>query len=265
MNLWFRIRRAKLLFYIRKTLCSSEEDYLAFLEKAAADYTARPLIAKDETATQDAVCDALFCKIDAHRDLGERYSFPFSAACTDQENAIAIMRHLTEHTHYCGNTKNLLPDDGAEILLHAFDLPFEKALNCRAKAIALTDVLNAYSIKALPVCATAKQGSCHFLVHIWLREENRFIVLDPSVNCFFSDKCGKALSVFELRDCIIQNKGFAVNGYTLLGRDAYKDYYQSAFLGALESLSTWKTNKRNKKELSKVCGVTFDTRIPEML
>ena len=265
MNLWFRIRRAKLLFYIRKTLCASEEEYHAFIEKAAAEYTARPLAAKDETAKEEAACDALFCKINAHRDLGERYNFPFLAAYTDQTNVIAVMRHLTEHTHYCGNTKNLLPDDGAEILSLAFDLPFEKALNCRAKAIALTDVLNAYGLKALPVCATTAQGNCHFLVHVWLREENRFIALDPSVNCFFSDKFGKALSIFELRDCIIQNKDFTINGYTFFGTDAYKDYYQSAFLGALESISTWKTNKRSKKELSKVCGVAFDTRVPHSI
>ncbi len=265
MNLFFLIRRAKLLFYMRKKLISSKEDYFAFLKKCAEEYKPQTLVVKDATAEIDADCNVLFCKIDAHRDLAERFGFPFSSERSDKENALAIMRHLTEHTHYCGYTKNILPDDGAEILQNSFNLPFEKALNCRSKAIALTDVLNAVGIKALPVCATAESG-CHFLVHVWLKEENRFIVLDPSFNCSFHDESGKALSVFALRDSIIQHRTVRIDGYAFLGTDAFKDYYFSAFVSdVLENIATWKTNQRGKKEMSKVCGAAFHTRVPRTL
>ena len=262
MKLFFRISRAKVLFFCRKKLVSSQEDYAAFLKKSAAAYEKQPLVLQDKTAVCEP--DELFCVIGEHRGLGETYGFPYAAGRSDKENALAMMHHLTAHTFYCGATKNILPDDAAEILPNAFDLPFEKAINCRMKAIALTDILNAYGIKALPVCATSAQNGCHFLVNVWLKEENRFIVMDPSFNCTFLDETGKNLSVHELRNQIFQNKPVTVSGYSFFGTENFKDYYFSAFVcDLMANLATWKTNRRSKKDLSKVCGVDFNARVPE--
>ena len=266
MNVLFRLRRAQLLLGMKNQRIFSEEDYLAFMEKSAGEYTAEHRVMMDETAKANADCTALFCRIDAHRSLIQQFDFPFSSARSDQENALAIMQYLTLHTFYCGATRNLLPDDGALILQNSFDRSFEGALNCRAKAIALTDVLNACGMKAFPVCAISENNGCHFLVQVWIREENRFIVMDPSFNCTFSDASGRLLSVHALRDCIMQNETVTIHGYSFLGTDAYKDYYYSAFIcDTMVNLSTWKTNKRSKKDLSKVCGVPFNANVPYTL
>lgn len=266
MNLFFRISRARILLFSRNNLVSTKEGYEALMKKSIESYTAQPLIIKDGTVHAEPDQSALFCVIEEHRGLGAAYGFPYSADRSDKENALAIMEHLTKHTFYCGATKNLLPDDAAEILKNAFDLPFDKAINCRMKAIALTDILNAYGIKALPVCATSAQNGCHFLVNVWLKEENRFIVMDPSFNCTFLDETGKALSVHELRDHVVNQQSVVVNGYSFLGTEDFKDYYYSAFIcDLMANLATWETNRRGKKELSKVCGVKFNARVPESL
>lgn len=266
MNLLFRIRRAKALLFLGKKMISTKEDYAAFMKGSAAAYTPQQVAVKDETVKREAEPDALFCVIPGHRALIETYHFPYDTSLPDRENALAIMAHLTQHTFYCGATKNLLPDDAAEILKNAFDLPYEKALNCRQKAIALTDLLNACGIKALPVCATSDAGGCHFFVSVWLKEECRFLALDPSFHCFFSDETGKDLSIHALRNCILNHRPVTVNGYSIFGTEDFKDYYFSAFVcDLMANLSTWKTNRRSKKELSKVCGAVFDARVPETL
>ena len=267
MTLLFRLRKAKFLFYQRKkNLVSSKEDYFALIKKSAEEYRSQKLVVKDENAKREADIKALFSIIPEHRDLGGKYGFTYSSDLSDKENVLEIMEHLTKHTHYCGETKNILPDDAAEILPDSFDLPFEKALNCRFKAIAFTDVLNSYGIKAFPVCAISNDKGIHFFVSVWLKEEKRFIITDPSFNCTFSNETGRELSVYELRDRIIDNKPVEINGYSFLGAEDFKDYYFHAFVrDEMANISTWKTNRRSKKELSRVCGVEFNARVPEGL
>ncbi len=266
MNYRFKISRAKVLVASGEKLVSTKEDYVAFMKKSVNEYEHKSVIVRDETVKCEASTDALFCVIPEHRDLGKKYGFLYSTDLSDKENVLAIMNYLTAHTYYCSATRNILPDDGAEILENAFDLSFDKALNCRSKAIVFTDILNSYGIKALPICAMSDDKGCHFLVNVWLKEENRFISFDPSFNCFFTDKTGRELSVYELRDRIIENETVTINGYSFLGTDDFKDYYYSAFIcDLMANLSTWKTNLRGKKELSKVCGVDFDAKVPETL
>ena len=266
MNLFFHISRAKTRFDCRNKLISSKEEYAAFMKKCADEYKPQALTVTDNTAKSEAKQSELFCVIPEHSNLGEKYGFPYSAGLSDKENSFAIMHCLTEHTNYCGATRNILPDDAVEILPNSFDLPYEKALNCRSKAISLTDILNSYGIKALPVCCVSIDGGSHFIVNVWLKEENRFIVLDPSFNCYFSNENGRELSIYELRECVLNNSPVTVNGYSFLGTEELKDYYFNAFIKDLmANISTWKTNKRSRKELSKVCGVVFDTRVPKTL
>ena len=266
MNLLFRISRIKTRFYCRKKLISSKEEYAIFMKKCADEYKPKALTITDNLIKSEAKQNELFCIILEHSNLGEKYSFPYSACLSDKENSFAIMRYLTEHTYYCGATGNFLPDEVSEILPNSFDMPYEKALNCRSKAIALTDILNSYGIKALPICCVSNNGGSHFLVNVWLREENRFIVLDPSFNCYFGNESGGELSIHELRESVLNNSHITVNDYSFLGTQELKDYYFNAFIKDLmANISTWETNKRNRKELSKVCGVVFDTRVPEII
>ena len=266
MNLLFRISRAKTRLYCRKKLISSKEEYTSFLKKCADDYKPQVLTVVDNTVKCKAKQSELFCVIPEHSNLGRKYGFPYSDELTDKENAFAIMNYLTKHTYYCGATRNILPDDGMEILRYSFNQPFKKAINCRAKAIALTDILNSYGINSLPVCCMSNGGGSHFLVNIWLKEENRFIVLDPSFNCYFSNDRGRNMSVYELSECVLNNRSVTVNGYSFLGTEEFKDYYFDVFIRDLmANISTWETNKRCRKELSKVCGVVFDTRVPKTL
>lgn len=112
-----------------------------------------------------------FINLEEYETIKKEYDFPYNQNLTDTENSLNIMNYLTQHTHYCGATSNVLPDNTLDILKYSFDKSFVNALNCRFKALVLTDVLIAYGIKALPILLRSENNGVHFVVHIYSKEQ----------------------------------------------------------------------------------------------
>lgn len=264
----------KCIFYLklkpkdRKMVSSinSPEKYVEFLAAEEQKYTPSDYKITDENAHSEADIDNLFSQLNEYAAIRESYDFPYNAAHSDMENALNIMEYLTAHTFYCGLSLCIIPDNTQEILKYSFDRGFSHRINCRFKAIAFTDILNAYGIKALPICMISGSGGCHFTVHVYLREENRFAVFDPSFNCCFADENGRAMSVFELRECFAEDNAVNVIGYDLFGTEQFKETYKFMFIkDCLENISTWNTNQRNSKINSKIMGIKFETAVPKSI
>lgn len=265
----FKIYKLKALLFMgkraRKTLraVNTPEAYTRFLVSEQKKYQPLPLCIVDKFARHQTNASDLFCSLDEHRTIRGLYHFPYSADNTDIENAIAIMNHLSEHTFYSGCSSCLLPDSTIEILEYSYGRDFSHSLNCRLKAIALTDILISYGIKALPICMLSEAGGCHFVVHVYLQETNDFFVCDPSFNCYFTDEDNLPLSIFEMRHRFIENKAVYAVGYTFLGGEEFRDLYLSMFVrDCLSNISTWQTNKRNRRIYTKPLGIKFKTIVP---
>lgn len=264
MNTVFFLKRNIFKFKMKNKAVTSIEEYEKTFE--TENYTPLSISANDKFAVKDYNVDNLFKYSEEYDIIKTSYDFPYNKKLTDIENALNIMDYLTKHTHYCGASLNVLPDNTLDILNYSFDKEFADALNCRFKAIALTDILIAYGIKALPICLRSEENGVHFVVSVYSKEEKRFIMLDPSFNCCFVNDNNTALSVFELRNCLIKNKPVQVINFTFINPEKHKDFYFSAFISdCISNISTWETNIKSKKVNRKICAIDFNTKVPTEL
>lgn len=208
----------------------------------------------------------LFEYLPEYSVLKEKYPISgYEKADTDFDKTLAIMRWLTDNTQYCGMQFKIVPDDTLKILDYSFQKGFKYAINCRDKAIALTDLLIANSVKAYPILLeNITKTECHFVTHVFLREINKWVVFDPSFNCYFTDEKGAILNIFELREMRINNKTPNAVGYSFNETTEAKDNYLKYFVGnGLAKISTWRDNSnqgRKTKNLGK--RKCFPCKIP---
>lgn len=194
----------------------------------------------------------LYGHIPQYDELLTKYSIPkLSETTTDFDTALAVMNWLTDNTYYCGLQEKILRDDALDILEFAVGNGFSHAINCRYKAIAMTDLLIAHNINAYPiylVSGKAERVSCHFVVHVFLREENRWMVMDPSFNCYLANDSGRILDIFELRELYLSGKTPQPIGYSFNGIKECVDVYLKYFLGiTLTNLTTWSDNSNDRR------------------
>ena len=183
------------------------------------------------------------CKrLPMHDELQKAYDLEEIAGQGDTfTRALRVMGWLTAHTWYCGMSfwSGSLPDNGLKILRYAYDNPFRHAINCRHKAYALADCLVAIGIAAIPVCII-NEGYCHLVVHVWLPEERRWVMLDPSFDSYITDETGRALNLFEIHDCRRRGEALNVPQYNFNGtQDCRESYLEHFVLCSLWEISTY--------------------------
>ena len=153
--------------------------------------------------------------------------------------SVALMDWVTEHTQYCGYS-NLGPSKLDTILDFGLDRGFEGAINCANKAILLSDLLLVNDIFAMPVWIENKIydcnkqtlgcGTCHVVVHVFIPEYEKWVLLDPSFNTYFTDKAGKVLNLFEVSALRDTPQNITVCNYNLNGTEKFADRYLDDFL-----------------------------------
>lgn len=138
-----------------------------------------------------------------HRTLNEKYKLSeIATADTDFKKVVQIMNWFTANTFYNGAMLHYITDNTIEILNYAFGKTFKNAINCRLKAIAFADCLVAVGIKAYPVCMQSTEfKNCHFTCRAYISELDKWCVFDPSFGCWFADKSGKPIDIFECEKC----------------------------------------------------------------
>ncbi len=210
----------------------------------------------------------LFGYLPQYRKLVKKYIIPkLENRKTVFGKALAIMHWLTQNTFYSGAQTAVLPDDSLKILDYAFGQGFDHAINCRYKAILLTDLLIAHGIMAYPIALEdGNHWGGHFVVHVFCPDENKWVVLDPSFNCCFQDKSNTVLNIFELRDLRLRNQTPAVIGYSFNGTDACMDIYLQYFVGVtLTHITTWESNSNDGRNTTDICRrKAFRAKLPKL-
>lgn len=240
-------------------------DYISML-----DLNNKPdLTLGDESKLKIPDYDNLFTYLDEYDDIKEKYSLDkVFKGNTDFERALSLMHWLTDNTYYNGNQllfHKWLPDNTLKILNFAYGKPFKYAINCRYKAVVLTDLLIAYGIKAVPIalCDANNDGN-HLMVQAFLSDEQKWVLLDPSFNTYFTDESGNALDVFSLRDCFLLKNNPIICDYNFNGTTKAFDVYKELFVkSVMTNISTWHDNTdllRNSKRFSE--RKLFDCKVP---
>lgn len=212
--------------------------------------------------------DKIIKPYDFHAQLNEKYNLSdIATADSDFDKAVQILEWLTEHTYYSGMQMKMLNDDTLEILDYSFDKPFNRAINCRYRAIAFADCLVAVGIKAFPVAMVSSEftGS-HFTCLVYISEEDKWCSFDPSFGCWFTDEEGELLDIFEIRELFLENKEPVVKGYSFNGKQENFDVYAEQFLKfCVSNLSTWADNSIDRRSENTFSGrKQFSSAVPEI-
>ena len=243
----------------------SEMDYEEALLKEPV--CIKDMASEDRELTETEL-DKIIKPYDFHTQLNEKYNLSdIATADSDFDKAVQILEWLTEHTYYSGMQMKMLNDDTLEILDYSFDKPFNRAINCRYRAIAFADCLVAVGIKAFPVAMVSSEftGS-HFTCLVYISEEDKWCSFDPSFGCWFTDEEGELLDIFEIRELFLENKEPVVKGYSFNGKQENFDVYMNSFLKfCVSNLSTWADNSTDRRSENTFSGrKQFSSAVPEI-
>lgn len=240
----YKLRKARTLSgyidYVEKTDLSEIPELTVCIDKAF-----------DVSEFKTTSIENMFVNLDLFDNIRQKYSLGNIAdGGNDFDNVIKLMKWLTENTYYSGAQYKFLPDDTLKILDFSFQNGFNHAINCRYKAIALSDILVSAGIKAFPVCLVDSNfNGCHLMCEVYLREQNKWIVVDPSFNTYFTDENDRILDVFELRELFLEMKTPKIIGYNFNGTAKCKNIYINVFVkSCLANISTWQDNSGNCRD-----------------
>jgi hypothetical protein len=167
--------------------------------------------------------------------------------------ALNIMQWLSDRTYYCGQS-NLSGVEVFSILEYALKGGFDHAIRCDQKSVALSECLLAVNIFAYPVMLESYDYNdsgnvitginCHNVTHIYLPEEEKWIMFDPSFNAFFTDGNGKILNIIEIKDTLKKREPVILSQYSLNGHDdIFRKKYPYDFIYNLSfRISVWDGN-----------------------
>lgn len=225
-------------------------------------------MASEKTELAETELDKIIQPYDFHIQLNEKYNLSeIATADSDFDKTVQLLEWLTEHTYYSGMQMKMLDDDTFDILDYSFDKSFKHAINCRYRAISFADCLIAVGIKAFPVAMVSSEftGS-HFTCLVYISEEDKWCSFDPSFGCWFTDKEGELLDIFEIRELFLENKEPVVKGYSFNGKQENFDVYMNSFLKfCISNLSTWADNSTDRRSENTFSGrKQFSSAIPEI-
>jgi len=245
--------------YVRKL------DYKKMLEEDPVSINDKYYVGDEDLEETDLAHTCTYYEL--HDKLNKKYKLTKIAdADTDFEKVLQILNWLTENTFYNGAMLRFITDNTTDILKFAFGKTFKNAINCRLKAIAFADCLVAVGVKAYPVCmcSTVLKNS-HFTCRAYISELDKWCAFDPSFGCWFSDKNGKPVDIFEMREMFLLDDEPVINGYNFNGSTECINTYMNGFLkSCISNLSTWRDNSMDRRDKKKLPDKKkFNAKIPE--
>lgn len=217
-----------------------------------------------DNATNECDIANMFAELDEYSELMAKYGLiKVAGNGSDSEKIRNILNWLTANTYYCGIGANITPDDSLKILKASYQRDFKRAINCRQRAILLTDICIALGIKAYPIMLLSKSSwCCHFIVHVYISELGKWVAYDPSFGVRFLYE-NKPIDVVELRKMLLVDKQIKYEGFTLNGTGDCLEIYINGFLrSSLSNIGTWKNNIRSSKERREYCALVFNCKLP---
>jgi len=188
-----------------------------------------------------------FERLPVHDELLDTYGLDNIAGAGDTfVRALRLMDWFCAHTSYCGMEIRAAyrfqgkQEDSLRILRYSYDGGFRRAINCRHKAYAFSDCLMAAGIFAIPIAMGSftyradeedvTPRTSHFVVHAWLPEERRWVMLDPSLDSYITDENDRALNLIEIHELRRQGKELRVAQYDFNGTQDHREHYLRGFI-----------------------------------
>lgn len=147
--------------------------------------------------------------------LREQYHLDaIAGAGTTMERATRLLRWLADGCYHNGSVRPPEPSDAPTLLAFSYGQGEEKGINCWALSVTLTECLLAVGIAARFIsiipCSPYDVDN-HVVVHVWLPEEARWVMMDPTFGAYAMDDHGRALDLFALRDALAHQRPIHFN------------------------------------------------------
>ena len=254
------------LLWLKLKKYSKLENYIAFVQ--STDLSKVPPLSRGDTkGLKWPDVPGLFTYLPIYDTLRQKYALDTAVrGNTDFERALSVMQWLTDNTWYSGAQYHLLRDEPLQILDYAYRQPFKNAINCRFKAIVLSDLLQAFGIPAYPIAMLdANKNGNHLTVHVYLKERKQWALFDPSFNTYFTGEDGKLFDAVTLRECFLSGKRPVIHGYAFNKTQQCRQVYEQVFIrSCLTNLTTWHDNSMNGRTTKKWSGrKQFDCCLPD--
>jgi hypothetical protein len=120
----------------------------------------------------------------------------------DFSRAVNLLHWVSEHIYHKGNYNGTIPHNSIDLLEFAYDKGDTCGINCVALATILSECLLAVGLKARRVFlmpCSPYDGDNHVVTHVYIRETDKWVMLDPTLNAYFSNEQGEYLSLLDLR------------------------------------------------------------------
>ena len=180
-----------------------------------------------------------------------------------QSRALNLLHWLCAHTRHGNPNPKSLPDG---LQLHAdslldwcFDQPGNDP-NCKHLSIILSECLLAVGIKAYALWCFPKadKGDNHVVVQVWLPEESRWIMLDPSWAVYFTDEAGRILCARQVREYLGSGAFLQLNPEGQRVAGWYIDYMAADMYHFNRVLDTRYGVMRENSKRAQLCPVGYD-------
>ena len=144
----------------------------------------------------------------------------------DFSKAVNLLHWVSGHTCHKGDYNGVIANNARDLLDYAYDKGIDYGINCVSLAKILTECLLAVGLTARSVYlmpCSPYDSDCHCVTHAYIRERRQWVMLDPTMNAYFTNEQGDCLSLLGLRDHLAEqapvyfNKEAAYNGQPLTG------------------------------------------------
>jgi len=202
-------------------------------------------------------------------ELRNKYGFASIAGKGDtQSKAINLLNWLCKGTQHKGNYDNHVEMNALALLEYTYNKGPENGVNCYSLSVILSEMCLSVGIQARALWlypANPNDGDNHVVVMAWAPERNKWIMLDPSFNAYFSDEAGNVLSPMEAREAIAQGSNLKLNQDSKISYVEYVNYMaKDMFYFNSATKTSFGTFSSGQFEIAYLCPGSFDLRDWEM-
>ena len=121
----------------------------------------------------------------------------------DFSKAVNLLHWVSTHNYHKGDYGENIPQNALDLLNYSYDKDSSCGINCVGLARILSECLLAVGIQARQVFimpCSPYDGDNHVVTNAFIKEANKWVMLDPTLNTYVVNEQGEYLSLLELRD-----------------------------------------------------------------
>ena len=127
----------------------------------------------------------------------------------DFSKAVNLLKWVSAHNYHNSDFIADIPNNALDFLNYSHDKDSSCGINCKALSTILSECLLSIGIKARRIyimpCSPYTADN-HVVVNAFIKETNKWVMLDPTSTFYVSNEQGEYLSVLELRSHLASQK-----------------------------------------------------------